>query len=358
MRFILGGGGTGGHIYPAIAIAEELKRRGHDVMFIGNRDSMESRLVPASGFVFKAINVQKLYRKVTWLHVKFPFLFLGSLLKSLSIMRAFRADAVICTGGFVSGPIALAAAMKSRPLYFWDGNSYPGLTTRLFSRYIKAVFVAFDSTAKYLRHTDAVNYWIPVRDEFLTPHPRDHQAMGLSPDKPIIFVTGGSQGSKAINEAVAGSVSGILGSGYQLIWQTGKAQAEHYQKQFSGMQGIYIFGFDPDIPGIMQISRMAITRSGAMTLAELQAAKLPAILIPLPTAAENHQYYNALDQEKKGVAHLLEQSSLSPVKLMESIRKVEKEYLNYKKALEAIPLVNVAGAITDYVMKDITTKES
>ncbi|HPS38864.1 MAG TPA: undecaprenyldiphospho-muramoylpentapeptide beta-N-acetylglucosaminyltransferase [Candidatus Cloacimonadota bacterium] len=357
MRFVLGGGGTGGHIYPLVAIAEELRKGGHEVSFIGNRDSMESRLIPKEGYPFLAINVQKLYRKLTLKHLNFPVLFSKSFFSCMSFLRRIKPDAVICTGGFVSGPIALAAILLKRPLYFWDGNSYPGLTTRLLARYMKGIFVAFRDTERHLNAARTINTWIPLRSDFRTDSVWDAKKYGLSESKQAIFVTGGSQGSKALNEAVDSAINGMLEQGFELIWQTGKTQSEYYLNKYNGQKGVYIFGFSDELPAIMNYAWLAVTRAGAMTIAELQGAKLPAILIPLPTAAENHQYYNALEQERKGVAKLLEQSKLTGESLLECITSMRSSYSVYKEKLESIPLENVAANITNYIIKDISGKE-
>lgn len=357
MNFIIGGGGTGGHIFPAIAIAKELQNQGHSVSYIGNKNSLEENLIGKLGLPFYPINVQKLYRKLTIKHLKFPFLLARSVLDSIKVIRKVNACAVICTGGYISGPIAISALLLKKPLYFWDGNSFPGLTTRLLARRMEAVFVAFEATKARLKGANAINTWIPVRSDFAERQPWNAAQYGLSGSKPVILLTGGSQGSMALNKAFDSAAETLLKEGYELLWQTGKSQLKLYQKKYAKTSGIYMFDFSNDMPALFQTASLAITRAGAMTIAELQAAKLPAILIPLPTAAENHQYYNAVEQAKKGVAKLMQQSELSGEALLELIHSMMKDKDKYKGQLEAIPPNNAAQEITAYILQQISDKE-
>lgn len=351
---MIGGGGTGGHIFPAIAIAGELQSRGHNVSYIGNRDSLEQDLISRQGIAFHPINVQKLYRKLTLKHFKFPLLLVKSVLDCVKVIRQARVSAVICTGGYVSGPIAISALLLRKPLYFWDGNSYPGLTTRVLARRMKAVFVAFESTQSRLRGANAINTWIPVRDEFSRKQFWDPAKYGLNGARPLILLTGGSQGSLALNRAFDEIVPVLLQEGYEILWQTGKSQLKLYQKKYAGCKGVYTFDFSNEMPALFQNAALAITRAGAMTIAELQAAGLPAILIPLPTAAENHQYYNALEQDRKGVAKLLQQRDLSPESLLDLIHLMMKNKAEFLGRLHAIPGNQAAAEITDYILRQTT----
>ena len=357
MNFIIGGGGTGGHIFPAIAIARELQSRGHSIAYIGNRDSLEENLIQKQGIAFHPIHVQKLYRKLTVKHFRFPFLLAKSIIDSIKIIKQAKASAVICTGGYISGPIALSALILRKPLYFWDGNSYPGLTTRILARKMNAIFVAFEATKTRLKGANAINTWIPVRADFSIRQPWNPEQYGLTGTKPIILLMGGSQGSMALNQSFDQAVPTLLQEGFELLWQTGKSQIKLYQKKYQGSQGIHMFDFSNEVPALLRNSCLAITRAGAMTIAELQAAKLPAILIPLPTAAENHQYYNALEQDRKGVAKLLPQKDLSGEGMLEAIHRIIKEKDKYKQLLEAFPPNDSAREIADYILQQLSEKE-
>lgn len=351
MNYIVAGGGTGGHIVPALAIAHRLRMAEHKVSYIGNKDSLEERIVRNERIPFLAINVQKLYRKLTLAHLKFPVLLISSIFKCLSYLKQTNARAIICTGGYISGPIAIAAILKRIDLYIWDGNSFPGLTTRLIARRARAVFTAYDATAQRLPGANCQNLGIPVKDNISTTETGwKPELVGLSATKKIILITGGSQGSLAINRAVESSIDHLLKNGYTILWQTGKTSYKEIKTRVGDKAGLYLFDFTDNMPQMMAYSHLAITRAGAMTIAELETNNLPAILVPLPTAAENHQHYNAVEQEKKGVAMLLDQSKLKAENLIKCITDLEKHYQSYKTALESLPPNNATEAIVNYVL--------
>ncbi|MDZ4122205.1 MAG: glycosyltransferase, partial [Candidatus Cloacimonadaceae bacterium] len=195
MRIIFGAGGSGGHIVPAIAIAQKMRQDGALVRFIGNKGSMEERLCKEAGFELLYINVQKLYRKITFAHFKFPFLLVYSVIKAMQYTRDFSASAVFCTGGFVSGPVAIAAVLLKKPLFFHESNSYPGLTTRLLSRYTEKVFTAFESTANYLSKGKTLTVGIPVKRDIFQKTTFSPESFGFQPQTPKLLIVGGSQGS-------------------------------------------------------------------------------------------------------------------------------------------------------------------
>ncbi|MCB5269696.1 MAG: undecaprenyldiphospho-muramoylpentapeptide beta-N-acetylglucosaminyltransferase [Candidatus Cloacimonetes bacterium] len=344
MKFAFGAGGTGGHIIPAIAMATELKRRGHECVFIGNANSMEERLTANAGFGFHTMKVQKLYRKLTPANLLFPYYLSSSILKCRKLLQ--DCDGVITTGGFVAGPVALAAISRKIPCFLHESNSYPGLTTRHLASRLTRIYISFEDSRKYLPLNKLRNFGIPIVE------PRDKQEfsfeqLSLQNNKPTILITGGSQGSVAINDAVA-SIAKVLLQNWQIIWQTGAYSYHRYQEMFKDVQGIYLFDFSPNLAQMMRKVQLAITRAGALTIAELEAARIPAILIPLPTAAENHQYYNALAQKNKGVAELIAQKDLSPQTLLTAISTVD-HWLN-KRAMQALPENNATHNIINDIL--------
>ncbi len=348
MRFVFGGGGTGGHVVPALALADELRNGGHQAIFIGNSDSIEERLSTAEGYQFYTIRVQKLYREMKLSNLAFPFLLLGSIVRTVSILLRVKPDAVICTGGFVSGPVVIAAAILHIPLFCHESNSYPGLVTRAMSPFITRIFISFDATRKYLAKASLSKYGIPIRAK----HGSEFNVtdIGLEPAKPIILVSGGSQGSLAINQAVDGALEALLAKGYQIIWQTGKNTYAQFASKHKDTNGLYIFDFTKHLTSMLGLSVIAITRAGAMTIAELEEFKTPAILVPLPTAADNHQYHNAVEQQNKGVALLLNQSALTPQSLIEAIETVESQLDTYNDNLNKLPHNNASKLIVEEIL--------
>jgi UDP-N-acetylglucosamine--N-acetylmuramyl-(pentapeptide) pyrophosphoryl-undecaprenol N-acetylglucosamine transferase len=353
LRFVLGCGGTGGHIFPAIAIAQELVRQGHSVLFIGNRGGMEEKLVQREGFPFSVIYVQKLYRKLSLANLLFPFLLISSSLASGRIIRKFKPHAVICTGGFVSGPVGIAAACLRKPLYFHESNSYPGITTRYLSRYTRITFAGFAKTADYLKNTRVEVVGTPLPTRKPLDSATTLESLGLESGKSILLVTGGSQGSQVINAAVAQALPELLRQGLQVIWQTGKTGYAQYSAAFKSLSGVYIFDFSPQLAAFYNLATLAVTRAGAMTLTELEENRLPAVLIPLPTATENHQYHNALAQQEKGVALLLEQRSLSTDNLIQAVGRVLSGLDAYQARLQALPPNTAVQSLVKAMLEDL-----
>ncbi|MDD2229077.1 MAG: undecaprenyldiphospho-muramoylpentapeptide beta-N-acetylglucosaminyltransferase [Candidatus Cloacimonetes bacterium] len=345
MKIAFGGGGTGGHIVPALAIAECLKQLGHEALFIGNRNSIEERLVRAENYQFQAIKVQKLYRSFSFRNLLFPFYLVGSIISSCRILKHENPDAVFVTGGFVAGPVALSAIILRIPVYGHESNSYPGLVTRTLAKYFRHIYISFESSRKYLPQAKLSNFGIPLKSgsesSFLA------ESIGLVADKPIIIVSGGSQGSLAINNAIESIIPDLINKGYQLIWQTGRTTYNKFADKFKPFSGLYLFDFSPDYINMLSVAKLAITRAGAMTIAELEENRVPSILIPLPSAAENHQYFNALEQQEKGVSLLLEQFKLTPETLINAIEIVVSNVSEYKAKLEGLPQNQATQKITN-----------
>jgi UDP-N-acetylglucosamine--N-acetylmuramyl-(pentapeptide) pyrophosphoryl-undecaprenol N-acetylglucosamine transferase len=358
LSFVLGCGGTGGHIFPAIAIAQQLQKLGHHTLFIGNRRGMEETLLTAEGYPFHGIRVQKLYRKLSLANLLFPFLLVSSTFACVRVLRKTRPAAVICTGGFVSGPVGIAAALLRLPLYFHECNSYPGITTKYLARYTRVVFTGFSGTAKYLPKAKVCTIGIPLPKREDLPQTFSAAEFGLTEDKPVLLVTGGSQGSLAINKAVADALPYLTQQGWQIVWQTGKTGYDEFAACFKNIAGVYIFAFSPQLKDFYKLARVAVTRAGAMTITELVENRLPAVLIPLPTAAENHQHYNALEQQQKGLALLLKQSQLSGDTLAEAVFKVDKEHAAYLLNLNQTPLNTAAEDIAREILSDLNKEQN
>lgn len=343
MRFAFGAGGTGGHIIPALALADELSLQGHECIFIGNKNSMEERLAQAHKYTFLTIKVQKLYRQLSPRNLLFPYLLASSIMESRRHLSSNKIDGVFTTGGFVAGPVALAAISLKIPCFLHESNSYPGLTTRYLAKYLSRLYISFEDTRKYLKKGELRNFGIPILKQ-TGSRAFDLSEIAFEKGKKTLLITGGSQGSLAINSVIASVITVLLEDGWQILWQTGRNTYAEFYPLNKDRKGLYIFDFHPRLAAMMQISDLAITRAGAMTIAELEDARLPAILIPLPTAADNHQYYNALAQKDKGVAELLVQSELGAQTLLALVKNLSLE--NMKEKLDTLP---DNTAVTDIV---------
>jgi UDP-N-acetylglucosamine--N-acetylmuramyl-(pentapeptide) pyrophosphoryl-undecaprenol N-acetylglucosamine transferase len=348
LKLLIGAGGTGGHIIPALAIALELRSRNWDVIFIGNKGSMEQSLISQNSFAFVPINVQKLYRKITLKHLRFPFLFLYSLIKSLAIIIRLQPDAVLCTGGFVSGPVILGSLIAGCKLFLQDGNSYPGLTVRLFARFSSKVFIASDEARKYLGGAECLLTGNPIMQYAkIDKNTLNLNEFNLRQNTRKLFVIGGSQGSEVINAALTECAEQLLEQDIDIIWQTGEKHIGNIKSLFGNRVGIHCFGFTDRMNLLYQLADIAIARAGALSIAELEEHRIPTVFIPLPSSAENHQYWNATAQQNKGAGLILEQKNLNSDSLLKAINMILTDFDHFRSIISAIPANNATTVICD-----------
>lgn len=355
-KVIIAAGGTGGHIIPAISIAKELMKEGVQILFVGNSNSMEQKLAKKHEIDFAEINVQKFYRKITFAHFKFPFKLIKSIMDSKKIIREFKPDAFLGTGGFVSGPVGYAAHLLKVPIFLQEQNSYPGATTKILSKYATKIFLGNNDAKKHLPKKNAVYSGNPINlNAVIEKDTIDFDKLGLKADSKKIFLFGGSQGSVVLNNAFFPIIDDILKRGFEIIWQIGSFSFNEFYHKVKDRDGVYTFDFTNEIGKIYNSVDLAIARAGALSLAELETKKIPAILIPLPSAAENHQYYNALELKEKNVAEIIEQKDLDPVILKDTIfkmlDKIDKLKNNFTSTVHANAAKNIAGTIMNYFAK-------
>ena len=355
-KVIIAAGGTGGHIIPAISIAEELIKNNVDVQFVGNKNSMEQELTAKRKIAFKSINVQKFYRKITLAHIKFPFKLIKSILDSIKIIRDFQPDAFIGTGGFVSGPVGYAAHLKKVPIFLQEQNSYPGATTRILSRYAEKIFLGAKGAEKYLPKKKVIFSGNPVNSKIIGETAKlDFEEFGLKKDTTKLFLTGGSQGSVVLNKTFLPIVDELLENGIEIIWQIGKFSFNEFYPKIQNKKGIYGFDFTDDIGRIYNSVDFVIARAGALSLAELETKKLPSILIPLPSSAENHQYYNALELKKKKVAEIIEQKELTSELLKSVIYKMQNNFKDMHEKFKQTHHREAVKTITNYIIRKMNS---
>ncbi len=357
MKIVFGAGGTGGHIIPALAIASAMSANGWEPHFVGNADSLEERLVNDRHYPFHAIRVQKLHRKLTVAHLRFGYLLAKSIFECRRIIRQIGPDAVLCTGSYISGPIALAALWARIPLFLHESNSYPGLTVRYLAKYAKVVFISWDRAQQFLRRSNNQMVGTPICNHLFIKEDMNWEVYGLSAHRPKILISGGSQGSAVINDCVDSCVEQIVDLGYDLIWQTGKITYRRYADKYSNHPQIYLFDFNRVLPSFMMHAHIAITRAGAITLAELEVAKCPSILIPLPSSAANHQYWNAFEQQSKGFALMIEQNRLNPAALTKAIIELTEKRQSLRDALEKLPPNTASADIAATIEHHIERRE-
>ena len=310
---VFAGGGTGGHLYPALAIAEMVKIQSHDsaIVFIGTAGKIEARVVPSAGYQFETIWISGFRRTLSWSLLLFPLKVCVSLVQSLVLLRRLRPSVVVGTGGYVCGPPVFMASMLGIPTVLQEQNSYPGVTTRLLAAKADHVFISFENTRRYLpgqaHITLAGN---PVRAAVGNVG-RDESAtfFGINPALKTILVFGGSLGATSINTAMKDHLQEIMQESVQLLWQTGKNDLGMAQRAVDSLtraaqERIKVLPFIDRMDMALGACDFAICRSGASTLAELALAGVPAILIPYPHAAADHQTENARAVVACGAAEL------------------------------------------------------
>ena len=315
MRVIIAGGGTGGHVIPALAIAQELRTRYRaEMLFVGTQRGIETRLVPAAGFDLRLIEVGALKRVDFATRLRTLLDLPRALAASARLVREFRPDVMIGVGGYASGPAMFVAGVMNVPTIAFEPNVIPGVANRIVAPMVSAAAVHFEATCHYFRDCQVTG--VPVRQEFFHVPPRPQNA------RPSLLVFGGSQGAHAINQAVLEALPKLLEAvpDIHIIHQTGeKDYAEAQASYLRTMISAEVSPFIDDMPAAFARADLLLCRSGASTVAEITAAAKPAIFIPLPTAADDHQTRNAATLAEAGAARLLPQSELTSERLVTEI---------------------------------------
>ena len=322
MRAILAGGGTGGHVIPALAIAQQLQQDyAAEVLFIGTARGIENRLVPAAGFPLRLVQVGGLNRVSLKTRLKTFSDLPRAVWESRRILAEFRPDVVIGVGGYASGPAMLAAVLRRIPTLVFEPNFVPGFANRLVAPWVSGAAVHFAETGRYFRRCEVTG--VPVREAFFQI--ADHNPANA---KPSLLVFGGSQGAHAINQVVIDSVAELRARvpGIHVVHQTGEPDYNDAQAAYANLNGsVEAFRFIDDMPGRFAQADLLICRSGASTVAEVTAAGKPAVFVPFPRAADDHQKRNAEALERAGAAVMLEESKLSRESLVQAVSSLFSE---------------------------------
>lgn len=303
-KVIISGGGTGGHIFPAVAIAKELQSRYPDCkfLFIGANGRMEMEKIPQEGFDILGLDVAGLKRSLSLTNFQVIYKFIKSYFKAKNIVRQFQPDVVIGTGGYASLAVLYAAERMQYPTLIWEGNGYAGLTNKILAKKASIICTGLPEMEKFFPATKTVFTGNPVRKEILSPATRSQalQFFGLDPEKPVVFITGGSLGARTINQAIQKSLPFFAENHIQLIWQTGKIF-----KAENNYPTVKVYPFLNEINLAYAAADIVVSRAGALSIAEIAASGKPAILVPSPNVTEDHQTQNALKLTNHGAAQLL-----------------------------------------------------
>lgn len=362
LNILVAAGGTGGHLFPAMAVVEEFAGRkdiNFHAEFVGNPNKLEARVVPAAGYNFNPIPITGftgLFKVNTF---TLPFRILNSILKINSILKKAKAELVICTGAYISYPAGLAASMKGIPLVLMESNVNPGKTNKLLAGKANMIITSFEETAEYLPaevRSKVVCLGNPIRKSIGDEISREHGAktFGLDPAKKTVLIFGGSLGAKSINEAAFGAIERLENLNIQFIWQTGNTYT--VKKEYPA--NIKIYKFIDDMASAYAASDLVISRSGATTLSELSIVGKPSILVPLSTASNNEQEFNAKVFDKNGAAILVKDNEIAGKieKLILDLINDESRLRKMSAATSALAKksasVNAADSILKLIHKD------
>lgn len=355
MKYLVSGGGTGGHIYPALAIINEIKRNDKDAKFlyVGTENGLEARIVPREGIDFKTIRVKGMPRRLN----KQSFIALKELLHGLreskKIIRNFKPDIVIGTGGFVCGPVVYQGSRSKIPTLIHEQNAFPGITNKILGRFVDKIAVTFDESIKYFKDPNRITVTgNPIREEILKIDKNHaYKKLNIDPNKPFVLSFGGSGGQKSLNDAFRDIIkAGELRDQYQLIHVTGERFYDSFIKEtraFNMGNNVKIMPYLFDIPEALNIADLIVTSSGAITLAEISAVGIPSILIPKGYTAENHQEYNARAFERNQASEVILDKDLNAKILSDKIFNILSDQNKLEKMKDQSKALGKIDAASD-----------
>ena len=357
MKVLISGGGTGGHIYPALSIVEAFKKDNHnEILYVGKKNSMESDIVPKAAIDFKGITVEGFNRVNKIKNIFVGFKLLLGLIQSITIILKYKPDVVIGTGGYVSGPVLFISALFNKKTYIHEQNSFPGITNRILSKYVDVVFISHkESASKFSEKSRLIYTGNPIRKAF------KENINGLVKENAgyqKILSFGGSGGAKKINDLMLEIILEFNGdASYKILHVTGKKYYENFSKQLKEKntklkENIKIIDYLKEMPKYMLNADLVISRAGAISISELKYTRTPSILIPSPNVTDNHQTYNAKAMEKKGFAKMIEEKDIDKNEICDLIKSPEF-IMSLEENLVSLNEKEASKEIFDYIMKDV-----
>lgn len=367
LNIIISGGGTGGHIYPAVSIAKEIlvQNPNTNILFIGANGRMEMEKVPAAGFKIKGIDIIGLQRKLTLKNLLLPYYILKSIQQVKNIFQSFQPNAVIGTGGYVSFPVLLTAQIHKIPTYIQEQNAYAGLANKILSKKAKKIFVAFDQMDKFFPKDKIILSGNPVRNDLFNINQLKDKAFHyfhLQKTLPVVLILGGSLGSQSINNAIANNIDFFLNSPIQLIWQMGKNYYSNLPTELSNKlqsSNIYYKDFIYEMNLAYAAADIVVSRAGASTIAELTIIGKPAILIPSPNVTDDHQTKNALALVQKNAALMIkdEQATSFLIKQIQTLLEDKSLQNALTQNIKNLAKPNAAKEIVSTILNDLEKNE-
>lgn len=366
MKAIISGGGTGGHIFPAIAIANALKERNPatEILFVGANGRMEMEKVPQAGYEIKGLNIAGFQRGSIIKNLTLPFKLAGSMLKAISIVHSFKPDVAIGVGGYASGPLLRAASLLGVPTVIQEQNSFAGVTNKILARNAKVICTAYEGMEKVFPKEKIVLTGNPVRSEIVNAFTgkgvgRDYMGetareyFRLENNKPTILILGGSLGAKTINKSVEASLERIKQSDVQILWQTGKVYIEECERIAEGVTNLHARMFIDRMDYAYACADVIISRAGALSISELQIVGKPVILVPSPNVAEDHQTHNAMALVNKRAAIMIkdDEARLNLIGTAYDLLINTNMKAELSENIKKMAISDSAGRIVDEILK-------
>jgi UDP-N-acetylglucosamine--N-acetylmuramyl-(pentapeptide) pyrophosphoryl-undecaprenol N-acetylglucosamine transferase len=364
IRVLLAAGGTGGHVYPAISIADAIKEihPESEILFVGTRDRMEWQIVPKSGYEIKSVWISGFHRRLTPQNLLFPIKLATSIVQSYSILSSFKPDVVVSCGGFAAGPIGWVAARKGIPIVIQEQNSFPGVTNRLLAKNASLIFTAFKGAKKHFPKDKVRLEGNPVRNTLVRSNRAQSLNMfGFKKKRPVLLVLGGSGGAAAINNAMKENIEELHDAmDLQIIWQCGDRYFEELNKKISEDEysNLRLLPYIDNMPAAYGAADLVLTRSGASTCSELMLLGIPAVFVPSPNVAGDHQSKNAESMAEAGAAKLLKDEDLK-YRLTATIKKLiydEDKLQKMSKAMKKLAKPDAAKNIAEEIFTLVSKK--
>ncbi|MCO4292429.1 undecaprenyldiphospho-muramoylpentapeptide beta-N-acetylglucosaminyltransferase [Solitalea sp. MAHUQ-68] len=359
-KIVISGGGTGGHLFPALAIADALKRIDPtiEILFVGALGKIEMDRVPAAGYKIIGLDIRGLQRKLTVDNLMFPVRLIKSLTKSFGIVKEFKPDVAVGVGGYASGPLLYAASKKGVPTVLQEQNSYPGITNKLLAKNASKICVAYDGMEQFFPAEKLMLTGNPVRQDILEIDGKKEEAtafFGLSANKKTIFLTGGSLGARTLNESILNHLESFRDQEIQLIWQCGKFYYNTLKQQFNEAEfpNVKLMEFVSRVDLAYALADVIVARAGASTISELCLVKKPAVLVPSPNVAEDHQTKNAMALVNKQAAILVKDDVAKTELVPVALRLIgnEEKKAKLSQNIAALGLKNSADVIAKEILK-------
>lgn len=346
MRIIVSGGGTGGHIYPALTIVRAIQKKISDAefLYVGTKDGLEADIVPKEGLAFETVNIQGFKRSLTPENLVRGAQAFGGVVKAMSIVRRFKPDVAVGTGGYVCGPILLASSLLGIPTLIQEQNVMPGVTNRLLARFVSCIAMGTKEAAEHFPKGKRVFTGNPIREEVMKARSEDGKKMfGLDPKAKTVLVSGGSRGARSINRAMVGVLAHYAGrSGVQILHVTGKVGYDETLENLreagvdlSAAGNLFIEPYLYNMPQALACADVAVFRAGAIGIAELTARGVPSVLVPYPFAAANHQEMNARAIASAGAARMILDRELTAERLLSVLAELLSEDAKLKRMAKA-----------------------